>query len=198
MSQLEAIVSWTKKIESTLERQLGAKGRGLHEKTSSVAHRLDASLVKLLRRIATIRNRSMHEDGYQVEDLERFIKDCDTAHRQILAIGNGKGFSVVPAVSAGHIGAFSSVSAFSDSVTGVKGFLLREFAFLISPLMLLTTGKVLLSRLLSVLLVAIFVGVTTATLSAFVLHPAGWTWLWIVLGAGVSALLAFLLFVSAL
>lgn len=189
MSQLDTIVTWTKRIESTLEKQLGAEGRGLHEKTSSVGHHLDARLVKLLRRIATIRNKSMHEEDYKVEDINRFIEDCDTAHKRIIAIGNGNQVREVPA-SAAMSGGFSlSQPAFSYSVSGMKAFFLRELAFLMTPALMITRPKELLSRAIAVVVAVISGAVLINTLMAFVLGPVGWVWLGVVIGFGASVLL---------
>lgn len=182
MSQLDTIVNWTKKIESTLEKQLGAEGRGLHEKTSSVAHRLDARLVKLLRRIATIRNKSMHEEDYQVEDIKRFIEDCDTAHKQLIAIGNGKNLREVPAGSARRGGLSSSRPAFTNPLSGTKAFLLRELAFLLTPLSVLFNPGVFLVR--AVWFGAGVIGCSLAlawAVAIFVLQPAWYEWIGIFL-----------------
>lgn len=96
MGQLDTIVGWTKKLESALETRLGAEGRGLHEKTGSVEHRLDKDLIRLLRKIATMRNKAMHEDGYVVEDIDRFVKDCEHAHNRIVHLETSKPRSRAP------------------------------------------------------------------------------------------------------
>lgn len=86
MGQLETVVRWTKKLEAELESRLGAEGRGLHEKASSVEHLLDGQLLRKLRRIATIRNRTMHEDGYVIEDVDVFVNDCAGAFESLSAM----------------------------------------------------------------------------------------------------------------
>lgn len=67
-------LSCTKKIESILEDEFGAIGRGLHEKATSVERRIGASVVKRIRYLATRRNKLMHEDGYLINDIEEYEK----------------------------------------------------------------------------------------------------------------------------
>jgi hypothetical protein len=69
MSNLETLVNSTKQLESSLVIRLGATGRGLHEKVSSVERQLPAAIVKKIRYIATIRNKALHEDGFTVSDV---------------------------------------------------------------------------------------------------------------------------------
>ena len=74
----------------------------------------------------------------------------------------------------------------------MKAFFLREAAFLVAPAMLLTHFKEFVSRVISVLVVAIFALVMTGTLIALVLQPVGWAWLGVVFGFGVTAVLLLL------
>ena len=64
MSDVHEIIQSTKKLESILERQFGATGRGLHGKVSSVSNLLPEAVVRELRWIATLRNKALHEDNY--------------------------------------------------------------------------------------------------------------------------------------
>ena len=58
------VIKTSKRIESILETH-GATGRGLHEKLSSIESKLDNSLVKNIRFIATVRNKLIHEDDIE-------------------------------------------------------------------------------------------------------------------------------------
>ena len=49
MSDIDLAVTRSRKLEQMLERDFGASGRGLHEKTSSVEARLPDDLVRKLR-----------------------------------------------------------------------------------------------------------------------------------------------------
>lgn len=77
MSQIESIVNETRQLETLLTR-LGAQGRGLHGKISSLERQLDAGLVRQLRRIATIRNHYVHEAGFCLKELtyQQLIRDA--------------------------------------------------------------------------------------------------------------------------
>lgn len=74
----EEVITRTKRIESFLEG-IGAEGRGLHHKASSLKRSLDPDLVKKIRFVATIRNRLLHEDGFEVGTrlMKAFQKACD-------------------------------------------------------------------------------------------------------------------------
>ncbi len=87
MSDIELAVTRTKTLESLLEQGLGATGKGLHEKVSSVQERLPPALVKKLRFIATVRNKIVHEAAYEkIDDRSGFTKACDDAEAQLRAL----------------------------------------------------------------------------------------------------------------
>jgi hypothetical protein len=77
MGDIELVVSHAKKFEALLEKRFGARGRGLHEKVSSVEAQLPAEAVKKLRYVATIRNKFVHEDNVNdLDDREGFLQTC--------------------------------------------------------------------------------------------------------------------------
>jgi hypothetical protein len=78
MSFLEAVIQKTKRLEGLLEERYQAVGRGLHEKATSIEHKLDSNTLKQIRFIASVRNKLVHEDGYRFDDNEGdFLKKCD-------------------------------------------------------------------------------------------------------------------------
>lgn len=80
MSDIELAITRCKSLETFLEQSLGATGKGLHEKVSSVQGRLQPDLVKKLRFIATVRNKIVHETNYQkIDDRAGFLRACDEA-----------------------------------------------------------------------------------------------------------------------
>jgi len=84
MSDIELAITRTKSLESFLEQALGATGKGLHEKVSSVQDRLQPALVKKLRFIATVRNKIVHEADYQqIDNRAAFVKACDDADAEL-------------------------------------------------------------------------------------------------------------------
>ena len=86
MSDIELAVTRTKALESLLER-LGAAGRGLHEKVSSVQQKLAPALVKKLRFVATVRNKIVHDSDYaRIDDRDGFLRACDEAEAELNAL----------------------------------------------------------------------------------------------------------------
>jgi len=77
VGSLERIIKLSKRIEATLEGAFGASGRGLHEKISSVEKSLPENIVKRARRIATIRNKAVHEDGFKIDGMSEIERDSD-------------------------------------------------------------------------------------------------------------------------
>jgi hypothetical protein len=105
MSDIELAITRVKSLESLLEQALGATGKGLHEKVSSVQDRLPPPLVKRLRFVATVRNKIVHESDYkQIDDRDGFLRACDEAEgalRAMLAppqVINKGCFGLVPVV----------------------------------------------------------------------------------------------------
>lgn len=73
MSLMEQVVNHSKALETMLVKHFGAEGRGLHEKLTSVEHRIPIHLQRKIRFVATLRNKLLHEDGFQISDPERFL-----------------------------------------------------------------------------------------------------------------------------
>ncbi|MCC1496815.1 hypothetical protein [Alcanivorax sp. 1008] len=71
----EGCIALVKEIEGLLETTLGASGRGLHDKATSVEERLDESQLGRLRFIATLRNKLIHEAGFDVNHLPDNFED---------------------------------------------------------------------------------------------------------------------------
>lgn len=105
MSDIDLAVTRSRKLEQMLERDFGASGRGLHEKTSSVEGRLPHSLVRKLRLVATVRNKVVHEEG-PIDDRRRFLAAADEAERELARLArprHGRGRRLLPALIAAII-----------------------------------------------------------------------------------------------
>lgn len=79
---LLAITRGARRLETLLGDRLGATGRGLRTKADDVRDRLPPELLKQLRWVATMRNKTLHEDGFSPSDLPRLIdtmQDCAQA-----------------------------------------------------------------------------------------------------------------------
>lgn len=75
---LEGVLAASKKLESLL-MSLGAQGRGLHEKCTSLEHVLPVDIVWAIRFVATSRNKLLHEDGYVLRDVGAFQYQASSA-----------------------------------------------------------------------------------------------------------------------
>ncbi|MEN9430595.1 MAG: hypothetical protein RJA86_1454, partial [Pseudomonadota bacterium] len=83
---IEIAVRFSKQIESLLEQQLQAEGRGLHEKVTSVESLLSQELVRKLRWIATVRNKVVHEADFDIENPTEFRESCEQVIAQLKTI----------------------------------------------------------------------------------------------------------------
>ncbi|WP_259346546.1 hypothetical protein [Vibrio rotiferianus] len=83
-SPYEIVIENSKDLEGRLAK-IGATGKGLHEKTSSVSSLLPVELVKELRTVATIRNKLVHEEDFSLtsRELEDFEDLAYSAYRTL-------------------------------------------------------------------------------------------------------------------
>jgi len=72
--ELEAMIKYTTQIETILE-SMGASARGLHGKVTKVQKKLSKDVIFRLRRIATIRNKKMHQTGFNNYVFKDFEED---------------------------------------------------------------------------------------------------------------------------
>jgi hypothetical protein len=81
----ELVIRSAKELEHTLETAFGAAGKSIHEKLSSLPpDTLPAPLVKQMRFLATIRNKLVHERGFDaIPDRPRFIADFEASVLQL-------------------------------------------------------------------------------------------------------------------
>jgi len=79
---LDRVIKRSKRLEQILDQELGAKGRGLHTKTTSVQTRLSPLVVRGLRQVATIRNKLLHDSDFSVQAIPPdFEQLCDELER---------------------------------------------------------------------------------------------------------------------
>ena len=82
----QKILDKTKKIE-TLLSEMGAVGKGLHQKLSSIENHIDKGIVKSIRFIASIRNKFLHDANFKLTDklLSDFESSCEKVIRYLIA-----------------------------------------------------------------------------------------------------------------
>lgn len=83
MSDIESVVLQTRRIEKLLRQQYRADGKGLHQLITSCEERLPHDVVGKLRYIATIRNKIVHEDDYQLDDKRGFMQVCSECEQEL-------------------------------------------------------------------------------------------------------------------
>ncbi len=83
MSDIDLVVSRSRRLEALLRSQFHAEGKGLHQLVSSVEERLPHDVIKKLRFIATMRNKVVHEDGYKLEDKQAFIRTARECEKEL-------------------------------------------------------------------------------------------------------------------
>lgn len=70
------ILDYAARFETHLADKYGATGRGLHEKVTSVEGHLPSWLAGQLRFVATMRNKAVHESGFEPDDPDGVLKTC--------------------------------------------------------------------------------------------------------------------------
>lgn len=84
-------IELSKELESRLERELGAEGKGLHEKVSSVEAALPVVTVRALRYVASVRNALIHDrDVRALPDRKRFIARFEAASDELQVLQDKK------------------------------------------------------------------------------------------------------------
>ena len=80
---LKDVLQGTKRIEAILEEKFGSTGRGLYEKIDTANMKLPEPLQKRIRYVATLRNKAMHQEGFEIDNIpdvcQNVSGDCGTA-----------------------------------------------------------------------------------------------------------------------
>lgn len=77
------VISVSKDLENILEAKFQAVGKGLHEKVTSVEAQLPELLMRRLRKIASIRNKLIHEKDYKLANAAEFEVDYNWCKTQL-------------------------------------------------------------------------------------------------------------------
>lgn len=76
MTDLNKIIAGAKSIERILTDQFGGAGRGMREKLDSVRYPIPQPLQQRIAYLARMRNRSVHEEGFELKDSEDYLRKC--------------------------------------------------------------------------------------------------------------------------
>ena len=80
---LKDVLQGTKRIEAILEEKFGSTGRGLYEKMTTANMKLPEPLQKRIRYVATMRNKTMHEEGFEIPNIPEYVKTCQSIAEQL-------------------------------------------------------------------------------------------------------------------
>ncbi|UTV27831.1 DUF4145 domain-containing protein [Photobacterium atrarenae] len=83
MANIELVVTRTRRLERLLRQHYHAEGKGLHQLITSCERRLPHEIIPTLRFVATVRNKIVHEDGYQLDDKAGFIAACKACEAEL-------------------------------------------------------------------------------------------------------------------
>ena len=89
-NHFELVIKQSKHFEVLLKTHFGATGKGLHQLVSSIEKALPKDLIRDLRKIATIRNKLIHEQGYDSIDETTFNQACASADPKLRKLINTK------------------------------------------------------------------------------------------------------------
>lgn len=80
---LKDVLQGTKRIEAILEEKFGSTGRGLYEKMDTANMKLPEPLQKRIRYVATLRNKAMHQEGFEIDNIPEYVKTCQVIAEQL-------------------------------------------------------------------------------------------------------------------
>lgn len=76
MTDLNKIIAGAKSIERILTEQFGGTGRGMREKLDSARYQIPQPLQQRIAYLARVRNRSVHEEDFVLEDSDDYLGKC--------------------------------------------------------------------------------------------------------------------------
>lgn len=76
MTDLNKIIAGAKSIERILTEQFGGTGRGMKEKLDSARFPIPAPLQQRVAYLARLRNRCVHEEGFEIQDADDYARKC--------------------------------------------------------------------------------------------------------------------------
>jgi len=78
MTDLNKIIAGAKSIERILTDQFGGTGRGMREKLDSARYPIPEPLRQRIAYLARVRNRCVHEEGYELKDTGDYVRKCES------------------------------------------------------------------------------------------------------------------------
>ncbi len=83
-NDFELAIRSSKQLEHILETEFRCEGRGLHEKLNNSGYALSQNLIRSMRYLATIRNKLIHEVGFdEIPDRRYFLQQYEEAYKEL-------------------------------------------------------------------------------------------------------------------
>lgn len=130
---LRDAVNGTKRIEAILEQKFAASGRGLYEKMATANMKLPDALQKRIRYVATLRNKTMHEDGYEIPNIPEYVKTCQSIAAQLEHLHANRKPSFFARIVGGGNGLFGKIVLAGAGAVGIVGLAFLGMAMILKP-----------------------------------------------------------------
>ncbi len=131
--ELAQIIHYTREIETIIKSKFKVDGNGLHQYIDSIQKYFDAAFIKDLRYLATMRNKSMHEHDFKLNNLKSY------ENLAIKTIAKLNEYKPIPKMRVPPVGSRNIVRINSNrrnSSSNQKGSKLKLFFFAIAILIL--------------------------------------------------------------
>lgn len=83
MTDINKVIAGAKAIERILTEQFGGRGRGMKEKLDSVQYPIPRPLQQRITYLARLRNRCVHEDGFELRDSDDYARKCEAVCEEL-------------------------------------------------------------------------------------------------------------------
>lgn len=130
---LRDAVNGTKRIEAILEQKFAASGRGLYEKMATANMKLPEALQKRIRYVATLRNKTMHEEGFEIPNIPEYVKTCQSIVAQLEHLHANRKPGLFARIFGAGDGLFGKIILAGVGGVGILGLALLGMAMILKP-----------------------------------------------------------------
>jgi hypothetical protein len=130
---LRDVLNGTKRIEAILEEKFAASGRGLYEKMETANMKLPEGLQKRIRYVATLRNKTMHQDGYEIANIPEYVKACQSIAAQLEHLHANRKSNFNARIVGGGIGLFGKIVLAGAGAVGIVGLAFIGMTMILKP-----------------------------------------------------------------
>lgn len=130
---LRDAVNGTKRIEAILEQKFAASGRGLYEKMATANMKLPEALQKRIRYVATLRNKTMHEEGFEIPNIPEYVKTCQSIAAQLEHLHANRKPGLVARIFGAGDGLFGKIILAGVGGVGIFGLAFLGMTTILKP-----------------------------------------------------------------